>query len=700
MRKKILIWMLMPVLILATAQAAKADILDEIINRQFDSKALGEAVLDSILNDKQKLSDDEALLPQNRYGIGCENKQKMFRNSFWANYYLIDHKKNERIPLCDTLVRDAAMSPNGQYIVYGKGQDLYIYKTLYKTEVAITQNGMNGNPVDVFNGVSDWLYEEEFGITRLFSFSPDSKLVAFVRLDEQNVPTFTWQVYRDKQYPEAQSLRYPKAGQPNAKASVCVYDISTKGIRTMKLPAMDEAYIPRLAWRQVGEEYELIIERINRDQNQMEVFVANPKSTVCTILYKEKSDRYYIDYAHFDQWQWLSDGRFIALSEKNGWRQLFLHSAQGAEQKKLTPAEMDVTRVYGMDEKSGVVYYEAAPKAAERQAYAVNIKTAKSTRLTSGDGMHSLTFAKNMKRAADFYQNIHQAGQYTLYDVLADRLKAVSTNAFDAINTLNKDRQTAWEATGLPNKQFIRIPTERGDSLDAWIILPKDYAGKKSPVVMMQYSGPASQRVLNQWRHRFGHYLATQGYIVVNADPRGTDCRGRQWRNETYMRLGQKEAEDQLSVAKYIQSQSYVDANRIAMIGWSYGGFQTIRTMMEQTEPIIGCGVAIAPVTDWGLYDTGYTERFMRRPQVNERGYEGANLTAMADRLQGRLLLVHATGDDNVHWHNTLLLSDALVRAGKQFDTQLYIDDNHSLLDKVNNRHLHEKILQFLKSNL
>ncbi len=238
------------------------------------------------------------------------------------------------------------------------------------------------------------------------------------------------------------------------------------------------------------------------------------------------------------------------------------------------------------------------------------------------------------------------------------------------------------------------------------MIMPQIEAGKRYPVVLMQYSGPASQRVLNRWRHRFGHYLASQGYIVINADPRGTDCRGRQWRNGTYLLLGQKEAEDHLSVARYMQSLPYADANRIAMIGWSYGGYQTIRTLcdagndMADGTPLIKCGIAVAPVTDWRLYDTGYTERYMQRAKVNESGDKASDLTAMAAERRGNLLLVHGTADDNVHVQNSYLLMDALIAAGKQFDMQLYIDDNHSMRRAANSDHLHRRMMRFLQTNL
>ncbi|MCQ2348833.1 MAG: prolyl oligopeptidase family serine peptidase, partial [Paludibacteraceae bacterium] len=346
------------------------------------------------------------------------------------------------------------------------------------------------------------------------------------------------------------------------------------------------------------------------------------------------------------------------------------------------------------------------PKATERQVYAVAMKTGKITQLTEGDGMHALTFSKDMKRAIDCYQSISTAPQYTLYTVAGSKWQATKSTALDAINATNSGIAQAWAATGLPNKQLLRIPTERGDTLDAWVILPNglkslnEATSQRYPVVMMQYSGPQSQRVLNQWRHRFGHYLAGQGYIVVNADPRGTDNRGRAWRNATYLQLGQKEAEDHISVARYMQSLPTVDGQRIAMMGWSYGGFQTIYTMCMQDQMLIKCGIAIAPVTDWRLYDSAYTERYMRRPQVNEDGYEATDLTKMADRLQGQLLLVHSTGDDNVHFQQSLKMIDALVKAGKDFDTQIYVDDNHSLLNAANNDHLHRKILTYLQENL
>ena len=260
----------------------------------------------------------------------------------------------------------------------------------------------------------------------------------------------------------------------------------------------------------------------------------------------------------------------------------------------------------------------------------------------------------------------------------------------------------AWHASGLPNKEFFTITTERGDVLNAWRILPKDFdATKRYPVVMMQYSGPASQRVTDTWRKRFGHYLASQGYLVVCADGRGTNARGRAWRNATYMELGVKEAEDQISVARYLKTLSYVDASRLALCGWSYGGYQTLMCLSKQGgETIWQCGIAIAPVTSWRLYDSAYTERYMRRPQVNEFGYDKADVMQLAGDLQGQLLLVHGLADDNVHAQQSWLYVDALVQAGKQFEMQFYPDDNHFLRNRSNYEHLHRRIMLFLHKQL
>lgn len=697
--------------------SAQTDRMMDIM-RNYNAKTMSITEMDSVLYSNQASAE-----ATKRYKLEWKNEQKLFRHSFYADYYLYDTQKRDTIWLTDAPVRDAVMSPNGKYVVYAKADNnLYIYKVDFKTEVAITTD----ENTEIFNGISDWLYEEEFGTTGLFAFSPDNKQVAFVRLDETEVPTFSWQTFLpagknsledargasyslelkgSELYPELHSLRYPKAGAANAKASVCVYDIHYKTIRQMQLPDYMDGYLPRITWTPLSTPTkkdeqptsDLVVLHLNRDQNRMDVLKGNPKSTVCHPFYKEESKKYFVNYELFDEWQWLSDGRVIVVSEKRGYTQAYLYSSQGIEQRLLTPEERDITKVYGYDEKSQVLYYQAANTPMTRQAYAMNVKKNTSTQLTKGEGTHDLYFAKDFTRYIHCYHSIEKPHTYTLYEVKGDRLELKGT-------ILNNDSVLqAWQALGVNEKEFFTITTERGDVLNAWRILPKDFdPSKKYPVVMLQYSGPTSQRVLNNWRKRFGYALADAGYLVVNVDGRGTGARGRAWRNATYMQLGVKEAEDQISAAQYLQSLPYVDGDRIAICGWSYGGYQTLMCLSKQNNqsPLFKCGIAIAPVTNWRLYDSAYTERFMRRPQVNEFGYEGTDLMQMAGNLTGELLIVHGLADDNVHAQNTLLYTNALVQAGKQFEMQLYVDDNHSIRKPANNEHLHKRIMLFLEKNL
>ena len=678
-----------------------ADRLMDIM-RHYDARTMSLSEIDSVLNGTD--SDNTK-----KYRLEYENKQQLFRHSFFANYYLIDTRKNDTIRLGDQAVRDAHLSSDGRYVVYAKADNnLYIYKVDFKTEVAITTDGSE----ELYNGISDWLYEEEFGITCLFAFSPDNKQVAFVRLNETDVPHFEWQTYLntteeyDNQlYPKLHSLRYPKAGEHNATATVCVYDIHYKTIRTMQLPDNMNGYIPRIRWTALQAESgksktdekmsEIVLLHLNRDQNKMEVLKGNPKSTICHPFYKEESKKFFINYELFDEWQWLSDNRVIVVSEKGGYTQAYLYSSQGIEQRLLTPEERDITDIYGYNEGTQTLYYQAAPTPMTRQCYALNVKKRTTTLLTQGEGTHNLYFSNDWKRYIDCYHSTDTPHRYTLCEVKGERLEVKGT-------VLENDSiLKAWQALGVNEKEFFTITTERGDVLNAWRILPKDFdATKKYPVVMLQYSGPTSQRVLNNWRKRFGYALADAGYLVVNVDGRGTGCRGREWRNATYMQLGVKEAEDQISAAKYLKTLPYVDGDRMAICGWSYGGYQTLMCLSKQQEMVWQCGIAIAPVTNWRLYDSAYTERFMRRPQVNEFGYEGTDLMKMAGDLTGNLLLVHGLADDNVHAQNTLLYTDALVKAGKQFEMQLYVDDNHSIRKPHNNEHLHHRIMLFLQNNL
>ena len=639
-------------------------VLTGILSGEYKANTLSEAEQDSILG----------VQTTGRYRLESENEEVIFRHSSVADYYIIDTMRHTRKQLGEGKVRDAVMSPNGRYVAFAKDNNLYIHKLDFGTEVAVTKD----ENTEVINGIADWLYEEEFATTALFAWSPDSKMLAFVRLDETEVPTFSWDVYSDTQYPKAESLRYPKAGCENAKASVCVYDVATKGIQRLQVESGD-VYLPRLRWT---DENTLLVLRVNRDQTKMEVLSCNAKSTVCHPLYAEESKKYFVDYSLFDEWQWLSDGKFIVLSEKNGWRQVYLYSSQGVEQKVLTPEGIDVTAVYGVNEKTQTLYYQAAPQPSTRHIYALNIKKGEISQLTKDEGMWSARFNSEATKAVFCYQSFETPNTYYLYS--KNKLELLEDNA---------EVKAAWQANGLPEPEMMQI-----NGLEA-MLLRSPVTGNPSPLILMHYSGPASQRVLNRWRKRFEYALVELGYAVLIVDTRGGDCKGRAWRNETYMSLGQKEAEDLIMAANEMAKRDDIDGERMAIMGWSYGGYQTLYTMSQKNHPF-KCGVAIAPVTEWKLYDSAYTERYMRRPQVNPRGYEEASLLNKAADLSGSVLIIHGTGDDNVHVQHTMQYINALVEADKQFEMQLYPDDNHHLRQGNNAKHMHEKILRFLNTNL
>lgn len=631
--------------------------------------------MDSVLNANVDVNQ--------RYRLEYENREQVYRHSFWADWYLVDTQKKTRTLLGGGKTRDAQLSPNGKYVVYGKAdKNLYIYKVDFKTEVPITHDGYD--PLDEsvylgsdrYNGVSEWLYEEEFGITRLFWFSPDSKLVGFVRLTSKSDYVF--------------------AGGENPQAEACVYDIYYKSVKTMQID-YDDVYVPRLRWflpqqpanSKTPVEACLMVQVLNRDQNEMTVYSCNPKSTTASKLYQEKQRNYYVDYSQFDEWQWLTDGRFIAVSEQGDYRQAWLYNANGQQVRCLTPEERDVTRLYGYDEKNGVLYYQAALTPETRHVYVLNVKKNVTTQLTTEEGVHDARFSADYTKYIDCYQSVTTPNRYTLYTAAGKMVRVVKDN---------KELLEKWQALALPEKEFFTFDAN-GHTLHAWVLKPasspRGEAGRGLPVVMTQYSGPGSQRVLNSWRKRFEYALAAEGYVVVCVDSRGTDARGKAWRAETYMNLGEKEAEDQLAMAQYASTLDYVDANRINMIGWSYGGYQVIRTLM-QGNVLINKGIAIAPVTDWRLYDSAYTERYMRRPQVNESGYEAADLTTKAKNLKGELLIMHGMADDNVHPTHTMKMVEALVDAGVDFRMMVYPDDNHFLKKGKHYEDVHRRILRFL----
>ena len=621
------------------------------------------------------------------------NAESIYRRSFKADYYVFNRKRRTFDVLSEQGKQQCAeFSPNGRMVAFVRNNNLYIKKLDFNTEIAVTKDGECGK---IINGVSDWVYEEEFCETRLFSWSPDSKLLAFVRLDESEVKTFSFQWFGGERlaedaYPVTQIYKYPRAGTKNARPTLHVYDVFYKNTKTLDLGAEQDIYLPKIAWGPTADA--LFAFRLNRNQNQLDMFVFNPRSTVGKITLTERSEKYYVDYDNLRAFEVLPDNRMIWMSESDGYRHLYLYNWQnGQKLQQITAGKWDVTDYYGFDVTKKICYYQSAESSPlERKVYAVDLKGRKKC-LTAEPGTHTAFFNTTKTYFIDNYSSLQEPLITSVYSSLGVKMRVVEDNA------ALKNEVVALD---LPEKEFLMFTTPDGISLNGWLLKPADFdASKKYPVLMVQYSGPSSQEVRNRWSIGWEYYLAENGYVVVCVDGRGTGARGEQFRKCTYRKLGEQEVADQVAAANYLTSLPFVDASRIGIWGWSYGGYVALACMVNGGG-IFKTGIAVAPVTDWKLYDSAYTERFMRRPQENFKGYEAATLLDKAENLQGNLLIVHGTADDNVHLQNTMLFAEALINAGIQFDMMLYPNKNHSILGNDTRLHLYTKMSQFLFKNL
>lgn len=624
------------------------------------------------------------------------NVKYRYRRTFTANYYVYDIKRNELEALSENGPQEVPLfSPDSRYIAFARTNNLFLKKLDFKTETPITTDGLFGS---IINGTPDWVYEEEFEKTRLFEFSPDSKMLAFIRFDESKVPEYSFPNFLNKSddkdalptYPTFYKYKYPKAGENNSLVSVCVYDDTYKSIKTMKLDKSDEEfYIPRIKWTNSSEQ--LAIFKLNRTQNKLDMFFANPKSTLSKLILRQE-DKYYVDYGDIDFLYFFSDNQsFINVSEKDGYRHVYQHGINGTMIKQLTKGKWDITNVYGYDENAKVLYYQSAEASPmQRDVYSVDSK-GKKIRLTDGKGTHNASFSSNFSLFVDNMSSIETPTTVNLRSNTGMLQRALDNN--EAL-------MAKFKALNLPKKEFFSFTTSENVQLNGWMVKPINFdPNMKYPVLQVQYSGPNSQQVVDGWSIGWEYFLATRGYIVVCVDGRGTGARGSEFRKCTYQQLNVLETKDQVETANYLAKQTYVDKDRIGIWGWSYGGTMSL-FCMTNNEKVFKAGIAVAPVTDYRFYDTAYAERFMRRPQENFSGYDASSALLRADKLQGNLLIIHGSADDNVHVQNTMLFIDKLVAADKQFEMQLYTDKDHSILGSQTRRHLYTRMSEFLFKNL
>ena len=609
--------------------------------------------------------------------------EMIYRRSFTTDYYVYDIKRNKIEPVSNNGAQQmAAFSPNGRIIAFARDNNLFLKKLDFNTESQITKDGKKN---EIINGTPDWVYEEEFTNIRYFEFSPDSKLLAFVRFDEKEVGEFSFQWFNDS-YPVLKIFKYPKAGTANSKVSVWVYDVENRTTNKMQISGED-FYIPTMKWTSTSDA--LAVVRLSRNQKQIDLLSINPRSGISTTLYSENS-KTYSDYRNFDAIRFNSDNSFVLMSEKDGYRHIYLHEPNGLVKQQLTKGDWDVINFYGYDEKEKTAYFQAAKEVpTERNIYkSVNGKI---SCLDNRKGIHKANFSNNFRYAIHSFENTTTPNIYSIINNSGKIIRKIEEN--------NELAQKIKEFN-LPKKEFFTFKTSEGILLNGWIVKPaKTATGQKFPLVLTQYSGPDSQEVLNRWSCDWEYYLVMNGFAVACVDGRGTGARGRDFRTCTYGQLGILEAKDQIETANYLKNNDKDINSNIAIWGWSYGGFITLECMTSENSPF-KAGITIAPVTDWRLYNTAYTERFMNRPQENFDGYDITSNLKRAANLKGNLLLIHATADDNVHTQNSYLMAEKLVEAGIQFDMQIYTNKNHSILGSKARYNLYKRCTEFLQSKL
>lgn len=634
---------------------------------------------------------------EHRILIQTETKG-IYRRSYTAVYYIYDVRNNTLEPLSEGGPQQVPLfSPDGNVIAFARGNNLFLVKLLFgNAEVQVTKDGKFN---EVINGLPDWVNEEEFTTNRSFDFSADSKVLAWVRYDESQVPIYSMQEFKGlyparsefDAYPGTYDYKYPVAGQKNSEVKVMTFDIKNRVTRTLDVPLDKDGYIPRIKF--TSDPTKLAVITLNRHQSQMDVYMANPLSKVCKLVLREKNEKYVRETA-YTQMKFY-DGHFSLLSERSGFQHLYWYNLGGQLEAQITKGNFEVTDFYGYDARTGSFYYASTQESPLRRAVYKADKQGHVKKLSSSVGTNSAKFSKTMK----YYMNVYSSAQQPPVTTLCDNNGKTITTLID-----NADLKAKVEKV-VGKKEFFQFTTSEGVQLNGWMVKPRDFdASKKYPVVMYQYSGPGSQEVTDSWNLGFygagifESYLTEQGFICACVDGRGTGARGADFEKCTYLQLGLRESQDQVETAIYLGSLPYVDKANIGIWGWSFGGFNTLMSMSEG-RPVFKAGVAVAAPSNWKYYDTVYTERYMRTPHENAAGY-AINPMERAANLSGSLLLIHGTADDNVHFRNVAEMSEALVQANKQFEMQIYTNRNHSIYGGNTRYHLLTRMCDFFKRNL
>jgi len=619
----------------------------------------------------------------------------IYRRSTLGSYFVYDFNDKSLIKIANVAVQEPSLSPDGSKVAYGYENNIYLFDLKTKQTEQLTFDGEKNR---IINGITDWVYEEEFGFVRAFEWSPEGTHIAFLRFDETEVPEYSMPIYGEDLYPTLQTFKYPKAGENNAVVSLHLIEL--EGAKTAKIP-VDAYYIPRIMWKNNPDE--LAFQTFNRHQNELVLYEYNKRSGALSVLHTER-DAAYVDVN--DNLTFLVDDSFIWSSEKDGYNHLYLHDKSGKEKRQLTSGDWEVTSYYGYDEKRKKIFFQStAMGSINRDVYSVGINGKNVSRLTAQDGVNRASFSADFTYFINAHSNAATPPSYTLNTTVSKkRVRDANAGQSLMLKTIvdNTALLNTLEAYNISPKEFSTLAVN-GNDLNMWMIKPADFdPSKKYPLLMFQYSGPGSQSVSNTWMSANDYWyqlLQSRGYVIACVDGRGTGFKGRDFKKSTYLQLVRYESDDQIAAAEQLSALPYIDENRTGIWGWSFGGDMAMHSILKGNE-VFETAISVAPVTSWRFYDTIYTERFMRTPQENPEGYDLNSPLNYAERLKGKLLLVHGSADDNVHFQNTMRMVEALVQANKQFDWAVYPDKNHGIYGGKTREQLYTKMTQFILNNL
>ena len=656
---------------------------DGIVKYSYKTGKKIETILEAKIQDYTFSHDESKVLVLNE-------QQPIYRHSFLGKYHVVNLSKNGKITALNNgnWVQEPKFSPDGRFVAFISGNNLY-YQDLSSEK--ITQITFDGEKNKIINGLADWVYEEEFGHADMYQWAKNSESLVFVKFDESQVKEMNMQVFNGNLYPQDFRFKYPKAGEENSKVSVYAYDLNLNKSTQINLANFETYYIPQVF--QTAQPNEIAIATSNRHQNKLEIIKINTKNHSTKKILTE-TDAAWIETDNLSL-EFLEDNSFLWASERDGFRHFYWYTPDGKLKKQITKGNWEITDYYGFNPKNSEILVQTTEKGSTNRVVSkINIKTGKKQIVSELNGTNNADFSKSFQYFINTHSSAEQPNTYTLRDFNGKTLRELQNNN-SALKKLQSD--------GFVTKEFFQIPNKNGDQMNAWMIKPKDFSpNKKYPVLMYQYSGPGSQQVNNAWDGRntiWFNLLAQKGYIVLCVDGRGTGYRGTKYKKATYKNLGKYEIEDQIAAAQWIGSQSYVDAGRIGIFGWSFGGYMASLAMTKGAD-VFKVGIAVAPVTTWRYYDTIYTERYLQTPQENPQGYDENSPINFADLMKGKYLLIHGTADDNVHYQNAVEMAEALIQKNKEFEFMTYPDKNHGIYGGNTRLHLHQKMTDFILNNL